>query len=151
MNIIYNNKRMGKVNIGGLCMINSDAFSYINVLDKAADASYTRETLIANNIANADTPTYKRKDIDFQSVLEKELREGSTQYSSMDAWVKNMDTSELTAQSYTDYANYSYRIDKNNVDIDTENVELASEQLRYQQLTTAVSQEFSHLKTAIGS
>ncbi|MCR4675170.1 MAG: flagellar basal body rod protein FlgB [Lachnospiraceae bacterium] len=132
-------------------MINSDAFSYINVLDKAADASYTRETLIANNIANADTPTYKRKDIDFQSVLEKELREGSTQYSSMDAWVKNMDTSELTAQSYTDYANYSYRIDKNNVDIDTENVELASEQLRYQQLTTAVSQEFSHLKTAIGS
>ncbi len=142
---------MGKVNIGGLCMINSDAFSYINVLDKAADASYTRETLIANNLANVDTPTYKRKDIDFQSVLEKELRADSTKYPNLDTLVKHMDTSELSADVYTDYANYSYRIDKNNVDVDTENVELASEQLRYQQLTTAVSQEFSHLKTAIGS
>lgn len=132
-------------------MINSDAFSYINVLDKAADASYTRETLIANNIANADTPTYKRKDLDFQSVLEKELRTGSTQYPNLDTLVKHMDTSTLTAEVYKDYENYSYRIDKNNVDIDTENVELASEQLRYQQLTTAVSNEFSHLKTAIGS
>ncbi len=132
-------------------MINSDAFSYINVLDKAADASYTRETLIANNIANADTPTYKRKDLDFQSVLEKELRTGSTQYPNLDTLVKHMDTSNLTAEVYKDYENYSYRIDKNNVDIDTENVELASEQLRYQQLTTAVTNEFSHLKTAIGS
>ncbi|MCR5546348.1 MAG: flagellar basal body rod protein FlgB [Lachnospiraceae bacterium] len=132
-------------------MINSDAFSYINVLDKAADASYTRETLIANNLANVDTPTYKRKDIDFQSVLEKELRADSTKYPNLDTLVKHMDTSELSADVYTDYANYSYRIDKNNVDVDTENVELASEQLRYQQLTTAVSQEFSHLKTAIGS
>ena len=132
-------------------MINSNAFSYVNVLDKAADASYLRETLIANNIANVDTPTYKRKDLDFQSVLEHELQVGSTKYPNLDTLVKNMDTSGLTAEVYKDYENYSYRIDKNNVDIDTENVELASEQLRYQQLTTAVSQEFSHLKTAIGS
>lgn len=132
-------------------MINSNAFSYINVLDRAADASYTRETLIANNIANADTPTYKRKDIDFQSVLEKELRAESTKYPNLTTLVNHMDTSSLNAKVYKDYENFSYRIDKNNVDIDTENVELASEQLRYQQLTTAVSQEFSHLKTAIGS
>ena len=45
-------------------MISTDAFSYINVLSKAADASWTRESLIANNIANADTPGYKRQDID---------------------------------------------------------------------------------------
>ena len=50
-------------------MISTNAFSYINVLDKAADASWTREGLIANNIANADTPGYKRQDIDFQTAL----------------------------------------------------------------------------------
>ena len=33
-------------------MINSNAFSYINVLDRAADASWTRESAIANNVAN---------------------------------------------------------------------------------------------------
>ncbi|MBQ2576037.1 MAG: flagellar basal body rod protein FlgB, partial [Lachnospiraceae bacterium] len=46
-------------------MLRSDAFSYINVLDKAADASWLRQTTIANNIANNDTPTYKRKDVRF--------------------------------------------------------------------------------------
>ena len=50
-------------------MISSNAFNYINVLDKAADASWTRESVIANNIANVDTPGYKRKDLNFESVL----------------------------------------------------------------------------------
>ena len=51
-------------------MINSNAFDYINVATKALDASYLRETVIANNIANVDTPAYKRQDVEFQSVLE---------------------------------------------------------------------------------
>ena len=130
-------------------MINSDAFSYINVLDKAADASYSRQTLIANNIANVDTPTYKRKDLDFQSLLEKELI--MTGQIDIDQAVKNVDLSDLNPDVYVDHGSFSYRIDKNNVDIDTENVELASEQLRYQAITTATTQELQHFKTAIGS
>ena len=43
-------------------MVLSNAYNYINVLDKAADASWTRNDVLANNIANADTPGYKRKD-----------------------------------------------------------------------------------------
>ncbi len=41
-------------------MVLSNAYNYINVLDKAADASWTRNDVLANNIANADTPGYKR-------------------------------------------------------------------------------------------
>ena len=51
---------------GGQKMIGSNAFNYINVLNKAADASWKRNEVIANNIANNDTPNYKRKDIKFQ-------------------------------------------------------------------------------------
>ena len=40
-------------------MITTNAFDYINVLDKAADASWLRETAIMNNLANTDTPGYK--------------------------------------------------------------------------------------------
>ena len=130
-------------------MISSNAFSYINVLDKAADASWKRETLIANNLANIDTPNYKRQDIDFQSTLKNEL--GRYKYTSLDEKIENADLSRLNASIYTDSANYSYRLDGNNVDIDTEQVELASEQLRYQELTTSISQDFAHFKTAIGS
>ena len=128
-------------------MITSNAFNYINVLDKAADASYKRETIIANNIANADTPNYKRKDIEFSDVLEKKLL--STQYTYINDAVRNVDTSKLVGKQYTDYAGYSYRIDGNNVDIDTENVELASEQLRYQTEIQSVTMDFTRLKSVI--
>ena len=55
-------------------MINSNAFSYINVLDRAADASWTRESAIANNVANVDTPGYKRQDVAFEDILKRELK-----------------------------------------------------------------------------
>ena len=44
-------------------MIQSNAYDYVNILYKAADASWTRENLIANNLANVDTPGYKRQDL----------------------------------------------------------------------------------------
>jgi len=128
-------------------MISTDAFSYINVLDKAADASWKRETLIANNIANADTPGYKRQDIDFQTALQNEL--GRYKYTSLDDKVKNADLSELNPTVYTDHRGYSYRLDKNNVDPDTEQVELASEQIKYQALTTSITSEFQRLQSVI--
>ena len=51
-------------------MINSNAFNYINVLHKAADASLLRNEIIANNIANIDTPNFKRSDVNFEVYLE---------------------------------------------------------------------------------
>lgn len=128
-------------------MINSNAFSYVNVLDRAADASWTRETVIGNNIANVDTPGYKRQDVAFEDVLKRELK--SSKYDTLQKAVDNVSLNKLEGRTYTDYASYSYRLDGNNVDIDTENVELASEQLRYQTLTSAVSNEFTRMNTAM--
>ncbi len=122
-------------------MIQSDAFGYVNVLDKALDASWNRQTVIANNLANVDTPFYKRKDIDFASILENEITK--TKYGTLDKAVRQMDPEDLEAYVYTDAENFSYRIDKNNVDVDTENVELASEQLKYQILSQSVKDQFS--------
>lgn len=128
-------------------MISSNAFSYINVLDKAADVSWTRETLITNNLANVNTPNYKRKDIDFQSALRSEL--GKFQYISLDERIASADLSRLNPAVYTDCSNYSYRLDGNNVDVDTEQVELASEQIKYQALTRSITSEFERLRTVI--
>ena len=128
-------------------MITSGAFDYINILDKAADASWQRETVITNNIANADTPGYKRQDIDFQSVLKKEL--GRSKYVSLDDKVKELELSGLKADVHTEYENYSYRLDEGNVDIDTEQVELATEQINYQALITSINSEFTRLQTVL--
>ena len=45
-------------------MINSGVFDYVNVLSKAADAAWERNELLVNNYSNANTPGYKRKDLD---------------------------------------------------------------------------------------
>ncbi|MCR5055283.1 MAG: flagellar basal body rod protein FlgB [Lachnospiraceae bacterium] len=128
-------------------MLNGHAFDYINVVDRAADASYLRETMIMNNIANNDTPNYKRQDLEFKSILERALKD--TRYKSLAEAVGSVDLKRLEGRQYTDAANFSYRIDKNNVDIDTENVELASEQLRYQTEMQSITMDFTRLKTVI--
>lgn len=130
-------------------MINSNAYDYINVLDKAADASWLRESTLTNNIANVDTPNYKRQDVDFESVLKRELK--NSKYTALDTKVKNVNLSDLNATTYTDGSNYSYRLDGNNVDIDTEESELASEQIRYSGLTDSITQEISRMKTVLKS
>lgn len=130
-------------------MLNSNAFNYINVLDKAADASWTRETILANNIANVNTPGYKRQDLDFESLLKKEM--GRSRSVSFDEKIKSLNgnLNDLNPIIYKDHSGYSYRLDGNNVDIDTENVELASEQIKYQTLTSSIDSLFSRMNTAI--
>lgn len=121
-------------------MLSSDAFGYVNLLDNAMDVSWQRETIIANNIANDDTPGYKRHDIEFASVLKDALF--ATNAKSLDKAVEAIKDEELEGIEYTDYENFSYRLDGNNVDMDTENVELASEQLRYNALSTSLNNDF---------
>ena len=128
-------------------MINSSIYNYVNVLAKAADASWIRNEVISNNIANVDTPNYKRQDVEFESYLLAQL-EGANS-SSLKKTVAGMDLDSLTSTIYTDSNSLSYRLDGNNVDIDTENVELASNQLKYQALVSSINNEFSMIKSAM--
>jgi len=128
-------------------MIQTNAFDYINVLNRAADAAWQRNEAISNNIANVDTPGYKRQDVAFESVLQQAL--GNSRYQSMDDKVANVNLSRLRGRAYVDYANYSYRLDGNNVDIENENVMLAENQLKYQGLISSINQEFTNLQTVM--
>lgn len=128
-------------------MINSNVFDYINALDKAADAAWVRNEAIANNIANADTPGYKRQDVNFQTELKRAIKQSG--YTTMDEKVKHLSGRKLEPSVYTDYSGLSYRLDGNNVDIETENVMLAKNQLMYEGLLNSISQEFSNLRTVM--
>ncbi|MBO5426409.1 MAG: flagellar basal body rod protein FlgB [Lachnospiraceae bacterium] len=131
-------------------MITSNIYNYVNILDKAADAANLRNELISNNIANVDTPNYKRKDINFESILQAELAGGTD--SLYDRVVEaNKDLTVLDPQIYTDNANLSYRLDGNNVDIATEEAYLAENQIKYQALVDLMNQEFSRYKTVLNT
>lgn len=126
-------------------MILSNAYNYVNVLGKAADASWTRNDILANNIANADTPGYKRKDVQFETYLANLVAGTDT----LDETVAGIDLNELNCTTYTDQVNLSYRYDGNNVDMNTESVELAKNQLKYYTLMNSMTQEFSRLRMAM--
>ena len=85
-------------------MITSGAFSYINVLDKAADASWLREATITNNLANVDTPGFKRKDVDFEGVLKTEL--GRSKYVTLDQIPVNLQNAFIAIEDERFYSHH---------------------------------------------
>ncbi len=131
-------------------MFSSGAYSYIDVLKKAADAKWMRNEILTNNIANVDTPGYKRQDVTFETYLAAAIQSGGNPSSTLTHRVKNADLSKAITRVYEDHAGYSYRLDGNNVDIETENVEHASNQLEYQALIDSMNNEFNRIKTALG-
>lgn len=128
-------------------MINTNIYNYINVLDKAADAANTRNEIIANNLANVDTPNYKRKDVSFQNYLQQALIGDDP----LDERVGEINThlSDFNGFIYTDSSTLSYRLDGNNVDADTESSMLAQNQIRYNTLVEQIGQEFARYKTVL--
>ncbi|MFQ7335816.1 MAG: flagellar basal body rod protein FlgB [Roseburia faecis] len=98
-------------------------------------------------MANVNTPGYKRKDLNFENTLKTEL--GRCKHESLDSKMKDVDLSRLNPSVYVDSSNYSYRLDGSNVDIDTEEVELASEQIRYQGITAGINGQFDRMRSVI--
>ena len=130
-------------------MLGTNTFDYINVLDKAADASWKRNEAITNNIANAATPGYKRQEVSFENELRHAILGAGG--GSMDAKISNVNLKTLNPTVYTDSTEVMYRLDGNNVDIDTENVNLAENQIKYNGLMNSITQEFHNLQAVMKS
>lgn len=128
-------------------MINSGVFNSINVLGKAADAAWLRNEAITNNIANASTPNYKRQDVTFEKELQRALRH--SKYTSLSQKIGDVSVKNLEPRTYSDTDSFSYRLDGNNVDPQTENVMLAKNQIKYNALIQTVNQTFTGLKAAM--
>lgn len=126
-------------------MLGSGAFNYIDVLNKAAKASWKRNEVITNNLANVSTPGYKRKDVQFEPYLRTAL----TGDGSLDSRIASARHSNLEPTVYTDNTNLSYRLDGNNVDIDTESAMLAENQIYYNAILDSMSQEFNRIKAVL--
>jgi len=126
-------------------MINAGIYNYVNILNKALDASWARQTVLANNISNQTTPGFKRKDVSFEGYLESALQG----IGSIDQKINKLDLNKINYTTYTDLSNYSYRLDGNNVDSAVEQANLASNQIRYQLLTAAMNSEFNRIKMAM--
>lgn len=128
-------------------MFTSNVYNYVDMLGTALDAAAMRNEVISNNMANVNTPGFKRKDIRFETELKHAF--ARSEQDTVDARVKHLDLKALTPEVYTDYANLSFRYDGNNVDVNNEQAILAKNQIKYNGLQTSVNKEFSNLKMAM--
>lgn len=110
-------------------------FESKNIIHKALDASWMRNQVIAQNIANVDTPNYKRKTVTFEEQLLQEMSKSD---------FKNSDVENVDIEVIQENSNLSYRLDGNNVDIDTESAALAENTIRYNALVQSAG--YSSLK-----
>ena len=110
---------------------------------RALDASSLRQQVIANNLANVNTPGFKRQDVAFESKLSHAL----AQRHALGAAGQNA-VEQVRPQVVTDSAT-SERADGNNVDMESENVNAAINTLRYEALSQMVGGYFTGIKAAI--
>ena len=126
-------------------------FQTTDYLQKGLDATWQRNEVISNNIANADTPGFKVSEVSFEDVLVsaisnsdlslKTTREGHIQNTASD--IGDVEP-EITISGNT-----SYRYDENNVDIEAQMVALSQNSLQYYTLVSKINSEFSKLNMAI--
>lgn len=126
-------------------------YNKIDLLGKALDASWKRNEVIANNIANAQTPNFKKSEVEFESLLNDFLSKDKLPgvvtndkhipigFTNIDQLQHNVVTSD----------NYSTRLDGNNVDIDVEMAEEAKNFITYNTLMTQMNSHFRRLRLAI--
>lgn len=125
-------------------------FSKIDFMGNLLDVKIKRYELISNNLANVDTPGYKRYDISFEELLKNRLNKRSIPLTTTND--KHIDTKkQLMDIKPTIYREqeYSYRNDNNNVDIDKEMVEMVKNTFSYNIISEQISKNFKILQTAI--
>jgi len=122
----------------------------LNVLQKGLEASGMRQQVLSNNVANIDTPQFKRSDVDFQTVLGTALGENGGALSMKLSSQKHLPGLLGGAGSgiVTDQAT-SLRNDGNNVDVDREMSNVAENGLYYNSLTRAISSQLGLLRMVI--
>lgn len=112
-----------------------------------------RQQVLASNIANADTPNYKARDIDFSSALKQALSQGGTASAAMakTSPAHLGGTAGMTASGapllYRTTAQGS--VDGNTVDMDAERNQFADNALRYEASVTFAGGELKKLLAAI--
>jgi len=129
----------------------NNMYKQVNLLEKGLTASWTRNAVIRNNIANVETPGFKASDVEFETLMARAIQGGGfkgtkTHPGHRDIGVGNPSSVNMRVIKRNDTA---MRMDGNNVDIEAENVKLAQNSLYYNTLVEKMNSELRRLRMAI--
>ena len=134
-------------------IFNSSNFNY---LPRAMTAAGIRQEVIANNLANVNTPNFRKSNVEFEELLAREIYGEES-----DGKLKMARTHdrhlpyvplEFKAEPTIEVDHSTImRVDDNNVDVDIEMATLAKNQIYYNTIITEFGAHVSRLKSAITS
>lgn len=111
-----------------------------------------RNTAIANNIANAETPGYKRIDVSFEAALaqavESDRSRLSRSKSSLSTFGGASAVDDFTP-GVRSVTTTTMRVDGSNVDPDDEMAQLSANALAHQTVVSLLDKRFAQFRTAI--
>ena len=124
----------------------------LDVMQRGMGAANLRQEVISHNIANVNTPNFKKSDVIFEDLLAKELDLDATGRLKVvrthDRHMPIAFRGRAAAKVELDPSS-SMRYDKNNVDIDVEMASLAKNSLYFNALARQVGAEFSRMRTVV--
>jgi flagellar basal-body rod protein FlgB len=124
-----------------------------DVLPKALDASLIKQQTIAQNIANYNTPNYKRKTVSFEDELSKAIdnKDHLSLKTNNERHLNNTLSFKKVQAEVKTQNNTSLRNDGNNVDIDAEVSDMVQNTLKYNGLSRLMTYAINRYNTAIRS
>jgi flagellar basal-body rod protein FlgB len=126
--------------------------SNYRVLEKALDAAWLRNEAISQNIANVDTPNYKKKTVAFEEYLNdamdgKSFKGFTTDRRHIQIGGDSIDSVDIKITQ--DNKDTSYRLDGNNVDIESEMASQAKNDIKYNTLIQSLNTGYKRIKSVI--
>ena len=128
---------------------------YLSFNDTALSLRAQRQELLASNIANADTPNYKARDIDFSNALQNALASKGAGGPLATTAPKHLPRGAATGDVLANGTPVLYRgevqgsVDGNTVDMDVERNQFADNALRYEAGITMINHQIKGLLAAI--
>lgn len=121
--------------------------SAMKIASKAMDGLSYRRNVISQNVANVDTPGYHSLELNFESELQRSMSSSPKLSMSLTNTKHQLSKNEASGINQVKLrSGGSERADGNNVDIDTELVQMTETGIRYNALSTVVSKKLSLLK-----
>ena len=107
-------------------------------LERAISGAALRQEVLANNMANAETPGFRRSDVDFQSTLAAAMKTGDARAIEATGFTSETDSTVM-------------RADGNGVDIDVESANMAKNGLTYEALVSIAKARVEIIQAAMGT
>lgn len=122
----------------------------ISVLEQSLYASSLRHKVISNNIANVNTPGFKKSEVIFEDLLQEQLAEKSMPLARTNSRHLPGGGDDVKLAPFVNTVETtSFRTDGNNVDIDLEMANLAKNNIYYNAVAQQLSRQLSNIKSAI--